>query len=99
MFFIRKSLNTLKTKSRLLQKLPFKFKQPITTMRFNFCDLNRINISKFLESKPVEKEVKSEKLQQSYDKESFVIEFTNEIDWETSVIKSEIPVVVDCYAE
>ena len=102
MFYLKKGFNALRSKSRILQKLQFqiKIKQPVYSFGFNFCDLNRLHIQKYLETKPAEKEIKLEKsASQPFNKEDFVIEFSSELDWETSVMKSEIPVVVDCYAE
>ena len=73
------------------------FKQPMSL--FNFCDLNRLNIDKFLENKPLEKVLNIEKNTTPFIQEHYVTEFSNEIDWENSVLKSHVPVVVDCYAE
>ena len=98
MIILKKAIHNIKSNSRFLNLLQFNNKN--TTVRnFNFCSLNRLNVDKLLESRALEKELNEVKNPSTFLKENFVLEFTNELDWENSVLKSEIPVVVDCYAE
>ena len=45
--------------------------------------------------KPFDVEIKEDK---PFIKEDHIIEFNPQVKWEDEVLKSEIPVVVDCYA-
>ena len=62
-----------------------------------FCSLDRLNVDKIKLSNKEEKqfEMKEEKI---FNKEKHIIEYNPTVNWEEEVLKSEIPVVVDCYA-
>jgi hypothetical protein len=64
---------------------------------YKFCSLERLNVDKIKLSNKEEKqyEIKEEKV---FNKEEHIIEYNPTVNWEEEVLKSEIPVVVDCYA-
>jgi len=97
MFFMRRTLQILKTKSRLLQKFQMKLTKQMNVRR-NFRYLNSLNLEKYLDRFPHDKDLRKD-AQKSSSKKDFVIEFDSELDWEESVLKSPIPVVVKFYAE
>jgi hypothetical protein len=69
--------------------------------KFSLCTLERLNVDKISmtklneKDKPFDVEIKEDK---PFIKEDHIIEFNPQVKWEDEVLKSEIPVVVDCYA-
>jgi hypothetical protein len=68
-----------------------------------FCNLARLNFDKILLDKLDMEKSSSDILlnqqQKEFKKEEHIFEFGPEINWEKDVLQSEIPVVIDCYAE
>ena len=79
-----------------------------------FCNLLRINFDKLNIGKENqektstdknfqiikdENDLKEKETQANFEIEENILEFNNTTNWEEDVLKSEIPVVVDCYAE
>ena len=96
MFFLRRTLQIVKTKFRLIQKFQVKFSNKLAVKR-NCLYLNGLNTDKFKDKYSIDFRKEITKIEMK--KEMFVIEFNSELDWENSVLKSTIPVVVNCYAE
>lgn len=68
-----------------------------------FCSLNRLNMDKLKLEKLDEKDIqlallKKKEESPKFNKEDHIVEFGPGFKWEEVVLKSEIPVVVDCYA-
>ena len=71
-----------------------------TKLYFSFCSVDRLDVDKLALSKLDEKplELKLENKEKEFSIEDFIVEFNPQVNWEETVLKSEIPVVVDCYA-
>lgn len=66
--------------------------------KFQFCSLDRLNIDKIKLSNKEEKQFELKEEKKVFNKEEHIIEYNSTVNWEEEVLKSEIPVVVDCYA-
>jgi hypothetical protein len=69
--------------------------------KLSFCTLDRLNVDKISLTKLDEKDKPfdlKKKEEKPFNKEDYIIEFNPLVKWEEEVLKSEIPVVVDCYA-
>ncbi len=66
-----------------------------------FCTLSKLNVDK-LNLEKLEFDDKSINLQKEdkkeYNKDDYILEFSPALNWEETVLKSEIPVIVDFYA-
>jgi hypothetical protein len=67
----------------------------------SFCNLYKLDIEKLSLDKLDDNPININKLQDTtnFNKEDHIIEFGPEIKWEETVLNSDIPVVVDCYAK
>lgn len=70
-----------------------------------FCNITRLNVDKLNLDKLDNKSLNdiniidnNDKVDK-FDKDNFIIEYGPETKWEEDILKCEIPVVVDCYAE
>jgi hypothetical protein len=79
---------------------------------FNFCNLARINFDKLEVNKDKEnyndienqlikdeEDLKKKEATKAFSLDDNIIEFSPDLNWEEVVMKSQIPVLVDCYAE
>lgn len=79
-----------------------------------FCNLARLNFEKLCINKPQnaknaegqefklikdEEDLKQREAEKAFVVEDNIIEFGSSLNWDEVVMKSEIPVLVDCYAE
>lgn len=97
MYFMRRTTQLFKTKSRNVHKVQFNITKQIS-MKRNVRYMNTLNLEKFMDRYKSDKEYrKDESLKES--KKDFFIDFNSELDWEESVMKCPIPVVVKFYAE
>jgi hypothetical protein len=97
MFFFRRNLQLLKTKTRLINKVQFNITKQMT-MKRNVRYLNTLGLEKYIDKHKPDKEFRKD-AQKRETKKDLIIEFNSELDWEESVLKSPIPVVVKFYAE
>jgi len=82
--------------------------------KYKFCNLARLNFDKLYVNKPVnsnnnenpefklikdEEDLKKKEGEKSFILEDNIIEFGPNLNWDEVVMKSDIPVLVDCYAE
>jgi hypothetical protein len=87
----------MKTKSRLVQKFQLKLTKQLNVKR-NFRYLNSLNLEKFRDKNLKDLDLRKDGPKRET-KKDYLIEFNSEMDWEESVLKSPIPVVVKFYAE
>jgi hypothetical protein len=70
--------------------------------RKTFCTINKLDIDKLsldkLDNQPIIIN-KIDEENKNFIREDHIIEFGPEIKWEETVLNSDIPVVVDCYAK
>jgi hypothetical protein len=97
MFFFRRNLQLLKTKTRLINKVQFNITKQMN-MKRNVRYPNKLGLEKYIDKHIPDKEFRKD-AQKMETKKDFIIEFNSELDWEESVLKSPIPVVVKFYAE
>lgn len=72
----------------------------------SFCTLTRLNFDKIKiegggainNSSSIQYIMSTNDEEKEFKKEDHIIEFTPEVNWQETVLNSEIPVVVDCYA-
>ena len=78
-------------------------KQLLTSIiKRTFCNITRLNVDKLtLEGKKSEntENIISNEEKKPFNKEDYILEYDADLDWEKEVLKSPIPVIVDCYAE
>lgn len=89
-------------------------KNLITMQRKLFCNFTRLNFDKLSVNKPLEtknsdnqdfklikdeEDLKQREAEKAFIIEENIIEFSHSLNWDEVVMKSEIPVLVDCYAE
>lgn len=82
--------------------------------RYHFCNLARLNFEKLkmgqvkaadkidnIDNKIIldEKELQNREAEKKFVFEENIIEFDPSLNWEEVVLKAEVPVLVDCYAE
>lgn len=67
----------------------------------SFCNLNKLDIDKLALDKLDDKPININTINDisNFNKEDNIIEFGPETKWEETVLNSDIPVVVDCYAK
>jgi len=70
--------------------------------RKTFCTINKLDVDKLsldkLDNQPININ-RIEEENKNFNREDYIIEFGPEIKWEETVLNSDIPVVVDCYAK
>jgi heme oxygenase len=69
------------------------------TLLKSFCNIHRLNMDKLNIDKVTDSKVFEQNNQKPFDINKSVIEFNPEVSWEQTVLKSELPVVVDVYAK
>ena len=94
---MRRTFQIFRSKLRLVQKFQFKLSKQIIVKR-NFRYLNNLNIERFLDRHSIEKDIDKDGANLDV-KKDYIIDFNSELDWEDSVLRSLIPVVVNFYAE
>lgn len=65
--------------------------------KYRFTDLNRLDFDKLGLGNKASTSQPSDK--KAFDKDSMIVNFQENSSWENEVLKSDLPVVVDCYAE
>ena len=96
MFFMRRTLQIMKTKSRLVQNYQIQLSKEIIVKQ-NFRYSTNLNMDRYLDRNTKEIEIRNEVSHQT--KKDFIYEFNSELDWEDSIMNSIIPVVVNFFAE
>jgi hypothetical protein len=102
----------MKFTAKQLFKNTFQFKNKMThtyvvqlhtfnKSKKSFCTLNKLDVDILALDKLDDKPININKLEDvtDFNKEDNIIEFGPETKWEETVLSSEIPVVVDCYAK
>jgi hypothetical protein len=104
--FVQFSKFSPRSKIFLTYNRLFNINKPSLTIfnsnRKNFSDyLLKLNVDKLSLSKLDDKPISistADNEEKDFDKDKYIIEYGPEIKWEEDVLKSELPVVVDCYA-
>jgi heme oxygenase len=85
-----------KLKNLLFKRTSFFVFRSLTLRQF--CNIHRLNVDKLKIDKDMGVKTIDE-LTEKFDINKSIIEFGPEVSWENTVLKSEIPVVVDVYAK
>jgi hypothetical protein len=100
-----KSQNSIQSFSHIgfINKNHFTLSNFINFKTINFCtldklEINKLTLDKISDSKTSDFIVEKQNEKKEFNKEDYIIEYTPQVKWEDEVLKSEIPVVVDCYA-